>query len=247
MILVDWLIELLLPRIIGIVLHKREKLTTSERKAKEAFLKNLQIVDRKTPSGIIIAMIGLVGSGKSTVAKALAEKIGGTVIEGDAIRVKMKEHGASYERARAIAEDVALEVLRQGGNAILDSDFIDVKKRASLREKARKAGVKLFFICTYAQELDLMLERMISDRYDGEEFFSKASTPVVGSKQTKATVVKLREMVRRMPLHYRWSTKGGGEWAIKNPPCKVLADIDTTSNVSWEHEIESLAKQLMTY
>jgi|SRR3989344_224487 len=69
--------------------------------------------------------------------------IGATVVEGDAIRVELRRQNERYERTRAIAEHAALEIAKRGGNIILDSDFSDAKKRASLREKARSGGLAL--------------------------------------------------------------------------------------------------------
>jgi predicted kinase len=206
---------------------------------------NLDVKRGKTRESIIVAMIGLVGSGKSSVAQELAKHIGGTVIEGDAIRVCLRKHNERYERARAIAENAAIQVVRRGGNAILDSDFINPNKRASLREKARKEGIKVVFICTYA-DIDVMLGRMMTGPYRNNvsDFFGGAETKWRGSEQSKGAVVKLREMHRRTPQHYRWENKVGGQWTIKNPPCKVLADIDTSDPDSWKKEVEICAKKL---
>lgn len=242
------LIEFILPCIIGIMIHKREKLTQKERHAQDAFLTRLDIKKRKTEKPVIVAMIGLVGSGKSSVAQELAKHIGATVIEGDDIRIELRKQSERYERARAIAENVAIEVVKQGGNVILDSDFVDVKKRASVREKARKAGVRLVFVCTYC-DLDVMVGRALTAIYHNrvDDFFGGAFSKWKGSEQSKGAAVKVREMWRRTPHHYRWVNQGGGKWVIKNPPCAVLADIDTTDESSWKQEVEKCAKRLLAY
>jgi predicted kinase len=241
------LLEIILPRIIGLMVHKLEKLTKKELAAQEAFMAKLDIAKRKTEKPVIVAIIGLVGSGKSPVAQELAKHIGATVVEGDAIRVELRKQDERYERARAIAENVALEVVKRGGNAILDSDFVDEKKRASLREKARKAGIRLVFICTYC-DLDVMTGRVLSATYHDrvDDFFGGAKSQWKGNEQSRGAVVKMREMLRRLPLHYRWENKGGGQWLIKNPPCAVIADIDTTNPDSWKKEVEKCAKQFLT-
>jgi len=146
------------------MVHKHETLTKKEKIAQDIFIAKLELKKRKTKKPLIVAMIGLVGSGKSSVARELARHIGGTVVEGDNIRVELRKLGERYEQTRAIAENVALEIVSQGGNVILDSDFIDAKKRASLREKARKAGVRVVFICTYA-DFDVMVGRALTTDY----------------------------------------------------------------------------------
>jgi predicted kinase len=228
------------------MIHKCETLTKKELAAQSDFMARLDVQKRKTSKPIIVAIIGLVGSGKTSVAQELAKHIGATVIEGDDIRIELRKQGERYERARAIAENVALEVVNRGGNVILDSDFIDPKKRASLREKARVAGICVGFVCTYA-DYDVMVGRVISADYKNQvdDFFGGASSKWKGSEQSKGAVVKLREMWRRTPHHYRWVNKIGGEWVIKNPPRAVLADIDTTEPEEWKREIEKLAEKLL--
>lgn len=237
--------EAVLPCIIGVMVHNREKLTSKEQVAQKSYLAKLDVQKRKTDKPVIVAIIGLVGSGKSSVAQELAKHIGANVIEGDDIRIELRKENERYERARAIAENIALEVVRQGGNVILDSDFVDAKKRASIREKARKAHVRLVFLCTYA-DFDIMVGRALAADYRNSvnDFFGGASSQWKGSEQSKGAVVKVREMWRRTPHHYRWENKGGGQWVIKNPPCLVIADIDTTDEKKWKKEVADCAKKL---
>jgi len=54
--------------------------TLQELRAQEAFERGLRIVPRCTSTPVIIAMIGLVGSGKSVIAQQLAERVGATII-----------------------------------------------------------------------------------------------------------------------------------------------------------------------
>jgi predicted kinase len=234
------LIEAVLPRIIGVMVHKKEKLTARELVAQKNFLAKLKIQKRKTKNPVIVAIIGLVGSGKSSVARELAGHIGATVVNGDDVRIELRKQNERYDRAHLLAENIA-----RGGNVILDSDFIDPKKRASLREKARMAKVGLVFVCTYA-EPDVMFGRIISAEYKNvdEDFFGGASCKWKGNEQSKGAVVKMRELWRRTPHHYRWENKGGGQWIIKNPPCKVLADVDTTDEVEWKKEVGKLTEKL---
>jgi predicted kinase len=235
-----WLIEFILPYVIGIIVHKREVLTLGESVAQGVFRANLVICKKgRTRKPVIVALIGLVGSGKSSVARVLAELIGATIVEGDAIRVELRKQGERYEQTRAIAENVAIEIVEKGGNVVLDSDFIDVYKRASLREKARKAGVSLLFVSTYC-DIDVISQRIRQNHSD--EFFKGASS--ASTSPEKGKDVKFREMVRRLPLHYRWENKAGGEWRIKKPPCAVLADIDT-ERFFWKEEVENCTKKIL--
>src|SRR3989338_4704508 len=140
--------------------REKEKLTAKEEKAQGAFLASLKIIKRKTKKQVIVAMIGLVGSGKSSIARELAGLIGANVIEGDGIRVLLRKEGEGYERTRKIAENISFGILKRGGNVIFDSDFVDAKKREILAKKARQFKTRLVFVCTYC-DLDIMIGRII--------------------------------------------------------------------------------------
>ncbi len=237
--------EVVLPLALG-VFHKLEKLTIKERVAQANYLAKLDVKARKTNKPVIVAFLGLVGSGKSSVSRELAKHIGATVIEGDDIRIELRKLGERFERTRAIAENVALHVVRSGGNAILDSDFVDVKKRASIREKARKEGVRLVFIRTYC-DLDVVVGRILTTGYGNkeEDFFVGTPSEWKGSEQSKGAVVKVREMWRRTPNHYRWFKKAGGKWHLRTFPFTFFVEINTTNEKEWRSAVKRCALTLM--
>ncbi|OGF73698.1 hypothetical protein A3J56_01925 [Candidatus Giovannonibacteria bacterium RIFCSPHIGHO2_02_FULL_46_20] len=227
------------------MIYKQEKLTPKERRAQEAFEKTLSHIQRKTKNPIIVAFIGLVGSGKSSVAKELAKHIGAVVIEGDAIRVELRKQSECYERARLIAENVALRAIERGANVVLDSDFIDANKRASIRKKAQQRRARLVFVRTHC-DIDVMVGHTLSANYKDttDDFFGGASSSWGGSAQSKGAAVKVREMYRRTPQHYQWINKDGGAWKLKKLPFQVLAMIDTTDTALWKKQVAQLAKKL---
>lgn len=237
--------EAVLPAIIGIM-HKVEKLTTKEQRAQKAFIANLNITQRKTKKPVVVAMIGLVGSGKSAVAKEFVKHITATVIEGDTIRVFLRKEDEKYEGMRKIAENTMEEVIHKGGNVVLDSDHIDAKKRASLREKARKLGIELHFVRTHA-DWDVMVGRVLATDYHNipEDFFGGASSRYQGSPKIKGAIVKTREMWRRTPHHYKWMNTGGGKWFLKKLSFPILSTIDTTTE-TWKAEVEKAAKKFLS-
>ncbi len=222
------------------------KLTKQERAAQDAFVAKLAFTERKTARPVVIALIGLVGSGKSSVAQELAKRIGATVVVGDDIRIELRRQDASYEHASRIAGNAAREIVRKGGNVILDSDFIDTK-RASLREKLRGTGVRLLFIRTHCDR-DVMLGRMMTATYRNQidDFFGGASAAWKGNAQTKGAVVKIREMWRRTPHHYRWENEAGGRWVLRKLPFTVFAEIDTTDEAVWKREVKKCAERILS-
>ncbi len=237
------LIELILPRVIGVVFHKYETLTKKELRAQYKFMERLnQKSTVKNP--IVVAMVGLVGSGKSSVAAELAKRINAVVINGDEIRIKLRKQNARYEKARAIAENAAIKIVKGGGSVILDSDFVDEKKRASIREKAREAGVQIIFIRTYC-DTHVVLGRIFNATYHNsiDDFFGGASSAWEGPN--KGAVVKASEMRRRTPHHYRWVNQCGGKWILKKFPFTIFVEIDTIDSSSWKLEVSKCAKRLL--
>lgn len=241
------LIEFVFSRIIGLMVHKTEKLTQKEKRAQEKFLAMLKVAPRKTKRPVIVALVGLVGSGKSFVARKLAETISATVVEGDKIRVCLRKEGERYEGARKIAENAVSEIIK-GGNAVIDSDHINSAKRASLREKARQAGAKLIFVRTCA-DYDMMTGRAIAASYQKSEddFFGGAGLKSKWQGDFGAATVKIREMWRRTPHHYRWVNKGGGKWVLKKLPFSVFAEIDTTGEKEALEKIQKTVARILKF
>ncbi len=227
---------------------KKEMLNQKEKRAQASFLKSLKIAKRKTKKPIIVALVGLVGSGKSSIARELAKLIDATIIEGDAIRVCLRKAGERYENTQKIGENAIEEVIKRGGNVILDSDFINAEKRKSAQKISAKFGVKLIFVRTYA-DYDVMVGRVISAKYRNKpnDFFGGASTKSQGSEQSRGVVVKLREMWRRTPNHYRWENKDGGRWILKKLPFPIFATIDTTDSKKWKSVVKKTARKLLKF
>src|SRR3989338_6162798 len=228
------------------VYHKMEKLSEKEIVAQRQYLLSLKnFSERKTKKPLIIGLIGLIGSGKSTIAEEMALMVGATVVSGDQIRVFLRKKGERYERARKIAENVAEGIIINGGNVIIYSDFIYQKKRVSLKEKAKKMGAKEIFIRTYS-EIDVMIGIIFEADYKNtpDDFYGGASSAWQG--KNKGAVVKEREMICRMLSHYVAINVGNGRYKfeLKKLPFKVFAKIDTTSENKWKQEVKMVAGQI---
>lgn len=196
----------------------------------------------KTKQPIIVALVGLVGSGKTSVARDLAKYLHAEVIEGDAIRVRLRKEKLDYEKARAIAEALAEEYVRCEKNVVIDSDFIDANKRKVLEKKARVFGARVAYVRVCVNH-DAAIGRIMSAPYrkSQDDFFGGASS-VWRGKQSGA-VVKVREFWRRTPHHYRWSEKDGGAWISRKLPF-VDFMVDTTDWKTWKKQVVEIARKL---
>ena len=186
-----------------------------------------------------VAIVGLVGSGKSSVAGYLAKLIGAKIISANVIRVALRKKGRGYGQVANLAEKEASIAVKRGKNVILDSDFVTLKKRKMLKRKIGKAA-KIFYLRTFSDR-DVLIGRLISAKYTPNDLYGGASTNWQG--KNKGAVVAPREMWRRTPRHYRWSEKGGGTFLLKKLPIKFIAEIDTTTQ-NWKTQVKKAAKKI---
>lgn len=221
-----------------------KKLTPSEEKAASVFLASLHFPKRKTRRQIMVAMLGVSGSGKSTIARAIAAKIGATVIEKDLIRIALRKARASYDNADVISRRAMMEALGRGSNVALDSDHVKDRENRTLAAAAKALKVQLVFV-RVCMDLDVMIGRILAEKHQAmpENFFGGASTIWQGEKELRGNVVKMREMIRRLPHHYRWTSQGGGKWMLKQRSW-VFAEIDATDRKEWQKAVKILAAKL---
>jgi aminoglycoside phosphotransferase family enzyme/predicted kinase len=101
------------------------------------------------PAGTIVCMTGTVGSGKSTVARRLADRVGGVVVSTDTTRktADLPDAGAANiytpERRTAVYEQVlerASWPARSGRTVILDATFETAALRGLAAEWAHSLG-----------------------------------------------------------------------------------------------------------
>jgi predicted kinase len=132
---------------------------------------------------LLVLVGGFSGSGKSTVARLLGERLGTAPIRSDVIRKElaglratdrpMDQAGraALYSREmgrRTYAECAARaeRLLKAGGTAIIDATFLRESERDAARERAAAAGARLVYLeCRVP--LDLALQRLRRREADG--------------------------------------------------------------------------------
>ncbi len=205
----------------------------------ESFSKQISTTKRRTQTQYVIALVGLVGSGKKETSYALASKIGAIVIENDLIRNKLKDAKLSYDHVNSIAQMLLTDAMAISANVVLCSDFIDTEKQKKVSNIAKAFKASLYFLRT-VRDFDITFGKIITDTYNTHDFFAKAESVWKGSLQEKGVVVKLREMFRRVPLHYVQSDKRNGAWSVK-----PLSFIDFTINTSNTKVFQQSLKDLV--
>jgi len=114
----------------------------------------------------LIVMTGLSGTGKSTVAAALARALDAPVLASDVVRKELAGQAGpppaawdrglyAPERVEATYErliELATQTLDAGRATIVDATFLDGKRRERLAAVARAAGVPLVLVETVCDE-----------------------------------------------------------------------------------------------
>ena len=104
----------------------------------------------------LVLLIGLPASGKSHVARLLAERVGAITVASDALRRRLFI-AASYTPAEttavfALAHELARRLLLRGHVVILDATSLQERQRAPLYAIARDASAPLVLIRVVASE-----------------------------------------------------------------------------------------------
>ncbi|MBN1366997.1 MAG: AAA family ATPase [Dehalococcoidales bacterium] len=115
---------------------------------------------RKKP--LLLITVGLVGTGKSTVARALAKRLGLTVVSSDVTRKKLagvpltERHFDGFSsgiytvdftrRTYDMIFNDAGEILKSGDSVILDASFIKKEERLKAKQLADAAGADFAII-----------------------------------------------------------------------------------------------------
>ncbi len=216
-------------------------MNSTELKIQKNFIASLRMPKRKTKKSLVVGIVGIVGSGKSTVANELAKSIGAAVVSADAIRLKLRAKKQNYDSVWDIGKAAALAAMKKGSNVVLDTDMANSEKRTDAIRIIKKSGAR-FVMVRVAADLDMIIGRILS--LPANEFFKGASTDWKGSAQERGVVIKLREMARRIPHHYTWENKEGGRWVPKKFPFPVFTTIDTTDGTKWKSTLKKIAKKI---
>jgi predicted kinase len=134
----------------------------------------IMFVMKQSNAPVLLLIAGLPGTGKSTVAKAFAERCGGVHISSDLLRKAMGLRGhygpEDKEKVYQSMLDSARAALSEGQNAIVDSTFYRADVRAPFEALARSCGVPFFWVEMRAGENSIR-ERVESPRPDSEADF----------------------------------------------------------------------------
>lgn len=140
-------------------------------------LRRFEVFERSAP--LVIALGGLVASGKSTVAKYVARRIGAPRVVADRVRrvlLAEADGGATHELALAtdLADRVyagllarAGDVLASGRSVVLDACFPSEARRRAAAALAARYGARFVLVHCDAPEEDIAARLRLRDVRDG--------------------------------------------------------------------------------
>jgi len=125
-------------------------------KARDRFALAMRYIERRDRPRLLITS-GVIGSGKSTVARQVAARLGAIVVRTDAVRKRLaglalsERHPVPFgeglyrpemvERTYAEAMSEAAKILESGWPVVVDGAFSSAAQRRLAREAAMRAGV----------------------------------------------------------------------------------------------------------
>lgn len=124
-------------------------------------------------SAILVAVGGLVASGKSTVSRALAAELGAVRIEADELRAGFERAGVREALVPGFSDVVyrsmfeeAEKALADGRRVVLDGTFRSRERRARARELAQRHDAAFRFVECCADEN--VIRQRLGEREDPE-------------------------------------------------------------------------------
>ena len=142
----------------------------------------------------LIVMSGLPGSGKSTIAERLAQRLALPIfsvdpIESAIVRAGIPRSFATGVAAYVVAEALAGEQLKLGNSVIIDAVNAEEEGKDVWRELARKHGLELTVLLVVVSDRALHRQR-IESRVRGLHGFDEVTWEVVEAREQAFTAWK---------------------------------------------------------
>jgi len=138
----------------------------------------------------LIIVCGLQGTGKTTVARTISEKLKAVTLRTDVIRKELKISEYSEEAKQAVYNEMFSRVqnlLRENKNVVLDATFIRQKNRDQARQIAREANAdfQIVLVVSSDQVVKQRIEERTGDESEAgfEQYLNSKGSfePIIGS------------------------------------------------------------------
>lgn len=220
-----------------------ERRSGAVRQAERSFVKALRdIAPRTTRKPVVVLMVGLIGSGKTQVARVLADELGAVLLEGSEIYQHFERMHAREGSVRRAAEEAALVILKQGGNVIIDRDNVGWLVHSSFRLRAKVHRLAEIYTIRTTADMKKMLLRVATGQ--SEHFATDTAARLTLRLHNGLDhIAELSEFFCRAQLHYVIGRHNGMPVRLRKLPFPVFATIDTTTR-GWREEAKKAARRI---
>ncbi|KND49223.1 MAG: hypothetical protein AB203_02395 [Parcubacteria bacterium C7867-008] len=175
------------------------ELTALEQEVLEQYEASLFVPPQPTRKQFILCPVGIVGAGKTTVLKPLAEKLALVRISGDDIRFLLKQRGLSYDGVVSIGAAISKKYLSEGYSLALDSDAASPRSKEVIEDAQEEFGVIPIWVHINPPE-DFILNKLRT--YKHTWLFKDADQAVQNYMNRK----ELHENLEEYPFVYTFDT-----------------------------------------
>lgn len=132
------------------------------------FLKRVQekLPAEKADKSLIIGIVGMIGSGRTLLAKTLVENIKGAIlISANSVRWLLKENDLDWgENVYAVLLNAAEWLVKNGYIAVYDGNQVDKDRREAIKGLAEDLGVKYYLLKIITKETTA--EKYLREKYN---------------------------------------------------------------------------------
>lgn len=151
----------------------------------DLYKKQITFPNQKPLRQFFLCPIGLVGAGKTTVMKPLAERLNLVRISTDELRKLLKEQGFNQVRTAELAFQLTCELAQDGYSLAIDGDCAGNNVANAIKQSAKTIGAEVFWIHINPPE-DFIIHKLTNFKHS---WLFKDSTDALTS------------YYRRKPLH----------------------------------------------
>ncbi|MEK7208469.1 MAG: AAA family ATPase [Patescibacteria group bacterium] len=131
---------------------KTSELSRVEAEVLEEYRKQVLVPAKKSKRQFLLAPVGFVGSGKSTVLRELQKKLPFVIVSADEIRKLLKERGEGYDAAHEIMFRAGEYFARQGDSVAYDTHCGRTWKKERIERLAEEISTRVFWIQVHPPE-----------------------------------------------------------------------------------------------
>ncbi len=136
---------------------------------------------------VLVCFYGYPGSGKSYIARNLAESLGLAYIASDRLRIELFEHPRYDDQENAIIEHIMKymceEFMAAGVGVAYDTNASTPSQRRILRELARRRGAEFVLVWLQIDEESAFARTQTRDRRTNDDKYAAPQTQLTFDKQ----------------------------------------------------------------